>query len=185
MPLQKEQLKKDTEKTVVISSLERLLKDCAYSCRRPRKGVPAAAPSKEEKLARVQETAAEILKLKKDSDADVFFVDESHFSTAPYVVRGWYRGGEDFFPRDKSQPEVNHQFRRIQTADKIFLLEIPQNKFGDGKPCVCSLPKAVRGTCEEIISRIRQVIGAWTFGKLAVNPQTGIGIRQNLCFNSL
>ena len=121
-------MKKDTGKTVGIFTLERLLKDCAYSCRRPRKGVPAAAPSKEEKLARVQEIAAEILKLKKDSDADVFFVDESHFSTEPYVVRGWYRRDEDFFPRDKSQPEVHHKFRRIQTADKIFLLEACRKK---------------------------------------------------------
>ena len=71
-PLLKEQLEKDTGKTVGISALERLLKDCGDSCRRPRKGVPAAAPSKKEKLARVQEIAAEILKLKKDSDGDVF-----------------------------------------------------------------------------------------------------------------
>ena len=123
IPLLKEQLKKDTEKTVGISTLERLLKDCGYSYKRPRKGVPVAAPSKEDKLARVQEIAAEILKLKKDSDVDVFFVDESHFSTEPYVVRGWYRRGEDFFPREKSQQEVHHNFWRIQTADKIFLLE--------------------------------------------------------------
>lgn len=53
------------------------------------------------------------------------------------------------------------------------------------KPRVCSLPKAIRGTCEEIISRIRKVIGAWTFGKLAVNPKIGIGIWQNLLFNYL
>lgn len=66
-----------------------------------RRGVPAAPSSKEEKLARVQEIAAEILKLKNDSDVDIFFVDESHFSTEPYVVRGWYRKDEDFFPRDK------------------------------------------------------------------------------------
>ena len=53
------------------------------------------------------------------------------------------------------------------------------------KPRVCSLPKAIRGGCEEIISRIRKVIGAWTFGKLAVNPKIGIGIWQNLLFNYL
>ena len=128
MPLLKEQLKKDTGKTVGISTLERLLKDCGYSYKRPRKGVPASAPSKEEKLARVQKIATEILKLKNDSDVDVFFVDESHFSTEPYVVRGWYRKGEDFFPRDKPQPEVSHDFWRIQTADKIFLLEERRKK---------------------------------------------------------
>lgn len=53
------------------------------------------------------------------------------------------------------------------------------------KPRVCGLPKAISGTCEEIISRIRKVIGAWTFGKLAVNPQIGIGIWQDLLFNYL
>ena len=50
---------------------------------------------------------------------------------------------------------------------------------------VCSLPKAISGGCEEIISRIRKVIGAWTFGKLAVNPKIGIGIWQDLLFNYL
>ena len=43
MSLLKEQLKKDTEKTVGISTLERLLKDCAYSYKCPRKGVMATA----------------------------------------------------------------------------------------------------------------------------------------------
>ncbi len=53
------------------------------------------------------------------------------------------------------------------------------------KPRVCSLPKAIRGGCEEIISRIRKVIRAWSFGKLAVNPKIGIGIWQDLLFNYL
>ncbi len=50
---------------------------------------------------------------------------------------------------------------------------------------VCSLPKAISGGCEKIVSRIRKVIGEWTFGKLAVNPKIGIGIWQDLLFNYL
>lgn len=123
MVLIREQLKKDTGKNVGISTLERLLKDCGYSYKRPRKGVPAIAPSKEEKLKRIKDIAKQILELKQDSDLDILFVDESHFSTEPYVIRGWYRKGEDFFPRDKSQQEIHFNSWRIQTPYKIFLLE--------------------------------------------------------------
>ena len=128
MLLLQEQLKKDIGQTFGISTLERLLKDCGYSYKRPRKGVPANAPSKEEKLIRVQEIAREILQLKQESNVDVLFVDESHFSTEPYIIRGWYRKGEDFFPRDKPQQKINFNFWRIQTTDKIFLLEERRKK---------------------------------------------------------
>lgn len=121
--LLREQLKKDTGKTAGISTLERLLKDCGYSYKRPRKGVSKTAPSKEEKLKQVKAIAQQILELKKESDLDILFVDESHFSTEPYVIRGWHRRGEDFFPRDKSQQAIHFNFWRIQTPDKIFLLE--------------------------------------------------------------
>ena len=53
------------------------------------------------------------------------------------------------------------------------------------KPRVCGLPKAINGGCEEIVSRIRKVVGAWIFGKLAVNPQIGGDIWQYLLFNYL
>lgn len=123
MSLLKSQLKKDTGKEISTSTLERLLKDCGYSYKRPRKGVPASAPSKEEKLTQIQRIAREILELNKNSDVEVMFVDESHFSTEPYVIRGWYRKGEDFFPRDKPQKGIRIGFWRIQTSDKIILLE--------------------------------------------------------------
>lgn len=123
MVLLREQLKKDIGKNIGISTLERLLKDCGYSYKRPRKGVPVTAPSKEEKLKRVKAIAQQILELKEDSNPDILFVDESHFSTEPYVIRGWHRRCEDFFPRDKSQQAIHFNFWRIQTTDKIFLLE--------------------------------------------------------------
>ncbi|WP_303056682.1 hypothetical protein [Victivallis vadensis] len=53
------------------------------------------------------------------------------------------------------------------------------------KPRVCGLPKAINGGCKEIVSRIRKVVGAWIFGKLAVVPQIGVGIWQDLLFNYL
>ncbi len=63
-----------------------------------------------------------------ESDVDVLFVDESHFSTEPYIIRGWYRKGEDFFPQDKPQQKINFNVWRIQTTDKIFLLEERRKK---------------------------------------------------------
>ena len=64
----------------------------------------------------------------KDSDVEVMFVDESHFSTEPYVIRGWYRKGEDFFTRDKSEKKIRVGFWRIQTPDKVLLLEERKQK---------------------------------------------------------
>ena len=128
MTLIKQQLQKDTGKNVSISTLERLLKDCGYSYKRPRKGVPSTAPSKDEKLARVQEIARDILSMSKSSDVEVMFVDESHFSTEPYVIRGWHRKGEDFFPRDEPQTGIRVGFWRIQTSDKVILLEKREQK---------------------------------------------------------
>ena len=119
----KAQLQKEQKKIFSESTLERLLKDCGYSFKRPRKGVPSTAPGKEEKLARVQKIAEEILNLDKDSGVEVVFLAESHFSTEPYVIRGWHRKGEPFFPRDQSEKGGHVGIWRIQTGDKVFLLE--------------------------------------------------------------
>lgn len=249
MVLLREQLKKDIGKNIGISTLERLLKDCGYSYKRPRKGVPVTSPSKEEKLKRVKAIAQQILELKEDSNPDILFVDESHFSTEPYVIRGWHRRGEDFFletsrnrqsisifgayrPRTKSfywksatksdklafknflhQLIAQCQGRKtvviLDNASihickyikdfvnrnpniEIFTLPTYSPEYNPTeqvwrwlKPQVCGLPKAINGGCQEIVSRIRKIIRAWTFGQLAKTPQIGIGIWQNLLFNYL
>ena len=68
----------------------------------------AHAPSKEEKLQRVQEIASEIAGLRCNGDVEVMFLDESHFSTDPYVVRGWSKRGQPFFPPDSDKTRELH-----------------------------------------------------------------------------
>lgn len=71
----------------------------------------------------IQKIAKDILELNKDSDVEVMFVDESHFSTEPYIVRGWYRKGEVFSPQGKSKKRIRNGLWCVQTSDKIILLE--------------------------------------------------------------
>ena len=53
------------------------------------------------------------------------------------------------------------------------------------KPRVCGLPKAMNGGTEEILSRIRKLVSAWTFKQLSAIPNIGHGIWDNLLFKYL
>lgn len=96
------QLEKDTGKKTSYSTIRRLLSDSGYSFKRPKKGLPAIAPTKEEKLDKVKELSKDITGSKDEKGEEIFFLDESHFSTEPYITKGWYKKGENFSPRDKS-----------------------------------------------------------------------------------
>jgi len=104
-------------------SVERALHDAGYSFKRARKGVPATAPGKEEKLAAVQEITARINELKVEDDVEVMFLDESHFSTDPYVTRGWHKRGVPFFPEDTAETGSLQHIWGIRTGKRFFLLE--------------------------------------------------------------
>jgi len=94
-----------------------------YSFKRAKKRVPPNAPTKEEKLARVQEIAREISELKATDDVEIVFLDESHFSTDPYVARGWHKRGEPFFPPDTIQAGERHDTSGIRRDNRLILLE--------------------------------------------------------------
>jgi transposase len=82
------QLEKDFGRKLGTLIIKRLLKDTGYSYKRTRKTMPVSAPSKEEKLTRVKEIANEILVLTATDDIEAVFLNESHFSNEPYVIRG-------------------------------------------------------------------------------------------------
>jgi transposase len=117
------QFKKDHRQTISRHSVIRALHDEGYSAKRSKKTVPEHAPSKEEKLGRVKEIAAEINALKKDGDVEIMFLDESHFSTEPYVVRGWSKRGEAFFPPGSGEKRSLHDIWGIRAGKRRFLLE--------------------------------------------------------------
>lgn len=96
-----EQVKKETHGSSVSQhTVRRALKAEGYSFKKPKKTVPLHAPTKEEKIEKVQTIIQEISELSKMEDTEVMFLDESHFSTEPYTVRGWFKKGEHFFPTD-------------------------------------------------------------------------------------
>ena len=94
-----------------------------YVFKRAKKTVPVAAPSKEEKLEAVKKIASDILECGKEKAVEVVFLDESHFSTDPYVIRGWHKCGEPFFPSDTQASGKHVGIWSIRARSKEILLE--------------------------------------------------------------
>ncbi len=97
------QYEKETGKSISEDTVRRALYDAGYSPKRPKKTTPTTAPSKKEKLQRIREIIWEINELSESEDVEVMFLDESHFSTEPYVIRGWSKRGQPFFPGDSEK----------------------------------------------------------------------------------
>lgn len=117
------QFEKDFGRKFGASTVERLLKDAGYSYRRAKKTMPDSAPSKEEKLARIKEIADAVLELAETDDIEVVFLDESHFSNEPYVIRGWYKKGQPFSPPDSEKQSGLIHLWGLRAGEKVFLLE--------------------------------------------------------------
>ena len=71
-------------------TIRRALKRKGWVYKRFSKTLPKNAPSKEEKHEKVQGIIEEIL---SDNPDEVFFADESNFTTGPYVQKGWFKQG--------------------------------------------------------------------------------------------
>lgn len=117
------QFEKENGFAISRYTIIRALCDEGFTAKRAKKTTPAHAPSKEEKLHRVQKIASEIAGLRCNGDVDVMFLDESHFSTDPYVVRGWSRRGQPFFPPDADETRELHDIWGIRSGKRWFLLE--------------------------------------------------------------
>lgn len=122
------QFEKEIGRKVGASTLSRLLKDAGYTFKRAKKTTCIAAPSKVEKLERVQEIAKQILDFKAEDEVEVVFLDESHFSTDPYVVRGWHKKGVPFFPADTPKAGKSFGLWCICADNREFLLEERSSK---------------------------------------------------------
>ncbi|OQA82843.1 MAG: hypothetical protein BWY31_03022 [Lentisphaerae bacterium ADurb.Bin242] len=118
-----EQFEKELKRKFGESTISRLLKDMGYVFKRAKKTVPAAAPSKEEKIEAVKKIASDILEWGKGKDVEVVFLDESHFSTDPYVIRGWHKCGEPFSPSDPQASGKHVGIWSIRSGSKEILLE--------------------------------------------------------------
>ena len=62
-----------------------------YTYKRPAKTVPRTAPSKKEKRAAIRKLVKEIKGRLKRKECEIYALDESHFSTEPYLIQGWFK----------------------------------------------------------------------------------------------
>ena len=116
----KERLKISTSNDTII----RALKDLGYTYKRPSKQ-PAASDemTREEKANAVKKIVDDIKKLESKKDCVIYALDESHFSTEPYLVRGW------FFKRwppsdiNAKKKRKSHIFWMLESGDTKVLLE--------------------------------------------------------------
>ena len=77
--------------TVSNDTVTRALNAKGYSYKRPSKTVPARAPSKEEKKQKIEAMLEGVKTLISIAETEIYALDESHFSTEPYLVRGWFK----------------------------------------------------------------------------------------------
>ena len=123
VPLIAHDLSKAFNISVSKDTVVRALKDMGYSYKRPSKTTPVNAPGRDEKIAAIQQMIEEIKKIINDKDSVVYALDESHFSTEPYLVQGWFL--KRWPPQDKYQQQKGepHILWLLEYKDTKILLE--------------------------------------------------------------
>lgn len=104
-------------------TVTRALNAMGYTYKRPSKTVPARAPDKEEKVERVQSMIEEIKTILAKGETEIYALDESHFSTEPYLVRGWFKKRWPPQDRDQLQKGKSHILWCLKFGDTEVLLE--------------------------------------------------------------
>lgn len=114
--------RKTTGWTISQDTVERSLAEVGYSYRRAKKSVPHRAPSREEKKQRVQEIIEEVKTMMEHEETVILALDETHLSTEPYVIRGWYKKNSilaaDTFPTGEL-----YDFWRVEYRGTTVYLE--------------------------------------------------------------
>ncbi len=114
-----------THKSIQASedTVERALKERGYRYHRTAKRVPEHAPSKEEKQVSINKMIDEIKCAIDSQKCEILALDESHFSTEPYVQSGWQK---KLWPPADPNPKkegTTHRIWRLEFGDKKILLE--------------------------------------------------------------
>jgi transposase len=104
-------------------TIERALKKKEYRYKRAAKTVPVRAPTKREKKKVVSSIIGKIKRELDKGPCEVFALDESHFSTEPYVVSGWQKKLWPPYDSDSKQKRKNHSIWMLEFSDKKILLE--------------------------------------------------------------
>ena len=129
VPLIAHNVKESLKISVSNDTVKRALKNMGYTYKRPSKSPPAKAPSREEKAAAINKMINEIKEIAANEESEIFALDESHFSTEPYLVQGWFF--KRWPPRDTHQqsPRKSHVLWLLEHENtKILLEKIKQGK---------------------------------------------------------
>ena len=123
VPLITHDIKKKLNISISSDTVIRALKDLGYSYKRPSKTMPPTAPTREEKIVFIKKMLNEIEAIIKDKDSVIYALDESHFSTEPYLVQGWFF--KRWPPPDmyQQQKRKSHILWMLESKDKKVLLE--------------------------------------------------------------
>jgi transposase len=123
VPLITHDIKKKLNISISSDTVIRALKDLGYSYKRPSKTMPPTAPTREEKIVSIKKMLNEIEAIIKDKDSVIYALDESHFSTEPYLVQGWFF--KRWPPPDmhQQQKKKSHILWMLESKDKKVLLE--------------------------------------------------------------
>ena len=124
VPLLEYHFKKITGQKFSHDTIERALKDLGYSYKRPKKTLPLTAPTKEEKQKAFSKLLDSIVEIIKQTDNyELLTLDESYFSTEPYVVKGWFKKR---WPPQSSyfcKKDVKHLLWMFESKKQKILLE--------------------------------------------------------------
>ncbi len=104
-------------------TVTRALKNMGYVYKRPAKTIPGHAPTKEEKRDAIKTMVRGILKIIDQKDSVIYTLDESHFSTEPYLVQGWFK--KRWPPQDSNTKKEgkSHVLWMLEYQDTKILLE--------------------------------------------------------------
>ncbi len=123
VPLITHDIKQKLNISISNDTVIRALKDLGYSYKRPSKKMPPTAPTREEKIVSMKKMLNEIETIIKDKYSVIYALDESHFSTEPYLVQGWFF--KRWPPPDmhQQQKRKSHILWMLESKDKKVLLE--------------------------------------------------------------
>lgn len=105
-----------------IDTVKRALKDLGYTYKRPSKTVPKTAFSREEKRNHMLQLVSRIKAELQQEDCEIFALDETCFSTDPYVNRGWIKRGEKKTSHPVSTRQTNPVWC-LKSKNKAYVLE--------------------------------------------------------------
>jgi len=124
VPLLAHDLKKSKNILVSEDTVTRSLKEMGYVYKRPSK-LPAGSDriTPEEKILAINQMCEKIKELTLREQCVIYALDESHFSTEPYLVRGWFFKRWPSPDRDTPKERKSHILWMLESSDIKILLE--------------------------------------------------------------